>query len=576
MIGRVLKAAGYQVLYAVVFAMAGAVFVPARAQVLPVGTLVLEDYYRRQQLNGHTDSNISFLIRPLTATALRTRHLFTPDSGANPPVRSLLGYPLSDSGKLSVVFVPLRWTNQVNSRLPYGWNDGALNPAKGYQTVASAGFYLKYGPVSLQLQPELTYARNRDWEGFPVDLYLPFYLGRYSDYYSNISDLPEHFGQGSYGKLALAQSHLGVTVGAVKVALSNENLWWGPGTRNALLMSNTAKGFQHISVSTARPLLTRIGSFEGQFIAGRLEDSGYPAALAESQLYGSSLYQQRNTSWRYLSGAILTWQPKWTPGLFLGYARTAQGYHDAVKGLEFFPPALLFSRLMGSRADQLRRDEYSALSARWLLTAAKGEIYFEYGRNNHMYDETGYPVSSAGSAAYTLGLRKLIQLAHPESHVQVGLEVTQLGSRAEPRKVGEPWYVHSTIRQGYTHKGNLLGAGIGSGGQLQSLSVGWFRNLKGINLQLERQVHNNDLYYHLFTTSLDPRRHWVDLSAAASAHWNFGKVILNGNFTYVSVLNYQYYLDDTPPGNDYTQYEFWVKGKDLKNIHASLSVLYRF
>ena len=52
-------------------------------------------------------------------------------------------------------------------------------------------------------------------------------------------------------------------------------MWWGPGTRNSLIMSNNAPGFLHFTLNTKKPIETFIGSFEGQIISGKLEGSGF-------------------------------------------------------------------------------------------------------------------------------------------------------------------------------------------------------------------------------------------------------------------------------------------------------------
>src|SRR3546814_16182324 len=49
------------------------------AQTLPVGSPLLEDYYRRLQLLGEVDSSISFSVRPLTADALGQTNVFDPE-----------------------------------------------------------------------------------------------------------------------------------------------------------------------------------------------------------------------------------------------------------------------------------------------------------------------------------------------------------------------------------------------------------------------------------------------------------------------------------------------------------------
>src|SRR5690606_24267947 len=63
------------------------------SQVLPVGTQVLEDRYRRDQLLGLVDSTISFTIRPLTAAALERRNVFNPGSAVD---MSSVVYPTPD------------------------------------------------------------------------------------------------------------------------------------------------------------------------------------------------------------------------------------------------------------------------------------------------------------------------------------------------------------------------------------------------------------------------------------------------------------------------------------------------
>ena len=50
------------------------------AQDLPVTLHLLNDYYRTMQLKGEVDSNISFTVRPLTASALKHFDVFDPDS----------------------------------------------------------------------------------------------------------------------------------------------------------------------------------------------------------------------------------------------------------------------------------------------------------------------------------------------------------------------------------------------------------------------------------------------------------------------------------------------------------------
>lgn len=45
------------------------------AQSLPVGTIGVEDYYRRSQLSGAADTNVSFTVRPLFSGQINSDHI---------------------------------------------------------------------------------------------------------------------------------------------------------------------------------------------------------------------------------------------------------------------------------------------------------------------------------------------------------------------------------------------------------------------------------------------------------------------------------------------------------------------
>src|SRR5690606_1476645 len=266
------------------------------AQNLIVGTPALEDSYRRDQLMGLVDSSISFSVRPLTGTALQTDQIY---KGGN----EHSSFQKADGG-FRLEALPIGWQHQITSGYPYGWNDGAMIPNVGYQTLFSAGVYAEYKFFSIQLRPEFVYAQNRYYPGFEGKTKASWDV--WYDFYNNI-DMPEYFGEGPYSKLLPGQSSIRINYGALSAGLSTENIWWGPGIRNSLLMSNTAPGFLHATINTTRPIRTNVGSFEGQFIAGKLTNSGFaPTRLGIPEHY-DEYYIPKPDSWRYISGLTLVW-----------------------------------------------------------------------------------------------------------------------------------------------------------------------------------------------------------------------------------------------------------------------------
>ena len=155
----------------------------------------------------------------------------------------------------------------------------------------------------------------------------------------------------------------------------------------------------------------------------------------------------------------------------------------------------------------------------------------------------------------------------PGEYIQASIELTELQQTSVPERGG--WYTSEVIRQGYTHQGQVLGAGIGPGSNLQSLEVSWFKGLKRIGLQFERYLHNNDFYYQAYNDPPDYRKHYVDMSFGASVDWDYKNLFLNARGTLIRTLNYQYVLYNQPP-------DYFVTGWDRKNYSFRLGLGYRF
>jgi len=518
------------------------------AQSLPVGTPVLEDYYRRMQLLGKIDSSLSFTVRPLYPSYDGGNIFFPDTTERNVTTNSTW---TSKNGKLKTMWLPFTLQTEGNSDHPYGWNDGPMIPSKGFQFLMSGGLYLQYGPLSVQLKPEIVSADNSDFETFNKNQYDVIFA-RYYDIYNNI-DLPVRFGTNGYAHAFWGQSSIRLNFKAWSFGLSTENLWWGPGIRNSLLMSNSAPGFAHLTLNTSRPLKTSIGSFEGQLIAGRLTNSGLPPLVPDHAFFGTNLYVPKPDDWRYLSGIVITWQPKWIPGLFLGYDQSAQVYGKSLSGIKSYLP--IFSSVKSTTApnNQINsQDQLSSIFARWIWFQEHVEVYFEYGHYNNSDDLYQSLLRPNNTRAYTFGLRKLLPFKNrSDQNIMLGVEVTQLGSTSITGVIqGQEWYVSRGIRQGYTNFGQMLGAGIGPGGNIQAIDVSWVKGLKKIGLQIERYVHDDDFYYYAFYDSRNYSQHWVDLSLGFNGEWNYKNFIFNAKIQGIESNDYQWALKQN--GNDDT------------------------
>ncbi|HWV71947.1 MAG TPA: capsule assembly Wzi family protein [Pseudosphingobacterium sp.] len=549
-----------------------------KAQVLPVGTPVLEDYYRRLQLLGKVDSTLSFTIRPLTNQSLQQVNIYDPL--AEQDNQKGLHHFAGGAGMIQLMPIEVRF--RYTSAYPAGWNDGGMIPAVGAQQMTSVGVYAKYKWFSVQLKPELITAQNKSYSGFNGQTEASWEL--WYQYTNNI-DIPERFGNGTYTKILPGQSSIRFNYDPISFGLSTENLWWGPGIQNSLLMSNTAPGFPHLTLNTTKPIQSMVGTFEGQVVAGRLESSGYaPTPLGNPNHY-DSFYDPKPDDWRYFSGFIISYQPRWLAGLSIGASRSfVINHEDMGNGLGDILPFFRAKNTSIYHPDgqqtgeqNKKRDEYKSVFARWVMPKGKLEFYVEYGRNDPGWDSRDRFVEMDHTRGYVLGFRKLVPVRESlGEYIDVGLELTQIdGTRTAKIRSSPSWYVSNTVRSGYTHLGQVLGAGIGPGGSLQTLNIAWVRGLKKLGLQVERQEHQLDFFYEAVLTQGDFRRNWVDVSVKLIGNLPYKRFLFFGDLWFIKALNYQYELEDlyeNPRNEDYWNF----KRNDKFNFQANIGVMYRF
>lgn len=525
------------------------------AQTLPIGTPLLEEALRRMQITGGGDSNASFSVRPVYPID-RLDVLNFKDSLSGRRKTFLVPFA-KGNGTLKVL--PVTLIQQYNRHHPYGWNDGSMIPAKGYQSQLSFGFYSKIGPLSVQVQPEVVLAQNKKFSTFPSYRNDTIWKSYYN--VLNRIDDPENYGTGYYLKVFPGQSSVRLNHKKLSLGISTENLWWGPGVRNSLLMSNNAPGFKHITFNTSSPVLSPIGSFEWQIIAGNLQNSNILPSDTAKAFNGQKLYKPKIEDERYLNGMVVTWQPKWTKGLFLGFSRMFYQYKSNVSSsLNGYLP--VFGSIFKKNATDehlFGRDQMLSVFFRLLLPKEKAELYAEYGRNDHSQEMRDLLLEPEHARAYIIGARKIFT-TNKRNDFELFMEFTHL-QNPETRNVREleGWYTHYQVRHGYTNLGQVVGAGIGPGGNSQTFGFNWINELKQFGVSFERVVRNNDFYYEAFGPVRNFSSHWVDLSVNLNNSWNYKRFIYKADLSLVKSLNYQ-----------------WVQYTDVVNLHTRLSASYLF
>jgi len=523
------------------------------AQSLPVGAPVLEESFRRLQLKSERDASVSFMVRPVhVSDSLVYDSLYNPQDFLSTNTKAFT------KGKIEARLLPVTFTQQYNTHHPYIQNDGSMIQARGYQNRLSAGFYSKIGFVSVQVQPEFVFAQNQSFSTFPL-LNNDDVTRVYYQTVLNRIDNPEQLGPHSFTKVFPGQSSVRFNFKKLSLGISTENLWWGPGIKNSLLMSNNAPGFPHLTFNSTAPVASPVGSFEWQVIGGHLKSSG---ALPDTSIHfnGQKLYFDKGNGDRYMNGVVVAWQPKWLKGLYVGVSDVYYVYKsDMQPGVGSYLPVFSFLFKQSLKDEQLRRDQMFSMFFRFVLLKERAEFYGEFGRNDYSLNPRDILLEPEHSRAYLFGFRKLFE-SSKNRDIEFLAEFCNLQSNLTRLVRDEPiWYEHHQVWHGYTQLGQVIGAGIGPGGSSQTMALNWIKGAKKFGVEVERRIHNNDFYFNAFAYTGDFSRHWADLSVNLSKSWSQKRFLYAANLSLVRSLNYH-----------------WQPNNDVTNLHAGFSVSYLF
>jgi hypothetical protein len=535
------------------------------AQTIPVGSYA-EEVARRDQILGKGDNVSSFNIRPVSIQGNKADSVLQSMVASKMYAKfNLMGMP---SG---LQLLPFNWLNDYNATRPFGYNNSSLYPNVGYQTMLSGGFLLKAGILRVQIKPEFVYAQNQSFRTFADVQGNTTSLALLNAYYNTANgiDAPERFGNKSLNHLYPGQSKITVNFKNMEFGASTENLWWGPGIKNSIMMSNSAPGFLHWTFNSVKPLKTAIGSFEWQIIGGNLKQSGYLPLDTSKIVNGKGLFSPKPNVTRYISAYTINWQPKWLKGLYLGITRYDYLDKDSLyhqkNAISKLLPVLVGSSVKSNDVTNSThgdgQDFALALNIRQLLPFYNAELYFEWARNDRSRDLKDFIQEPGHSVAVTFGGRKLFELSN-NNYIQLKAEITQLQSSESFLVRDEPiWYVHNIYspRDGYTNMGRYIGAGIGPGSNSFMLDLSFIKGVNSYGFMFERLLHNNDLYYQAFGGTRPPLSHWVDISSTFYTNIKLKHYLISAELTPISTINYQYRYNN-----------------NSLNLHARVNLTYFF
>jgi hypothetical protein len=470
------------------------------------------------------------------------------------------------------------YTQYRNDSIAAGYNNESFYQAAGIQTRYTAGIALKLGRLIADFQPEWVEAANPPQLEIDEQHYDPDFYARYYFWNINVIDNPSRFGSQPIKKYFLGQSSVKLAFNNFAVGLSNENIWWGPGLKNSLVMTNHANGFKHFTFHTIKPLKTILGTVEAQFVAGRLDSSGIepPENERQKRKYWMGAYIPKPNFDRGMMGFVFTYQPKWIKNLFLGIAGSTTYYKKTKDstGKSLLDPYPYFVR-----TDKGQSLTLGSVFFRYAMPNDRAEIYGEFGRSDRLTSPFNI-IKDTIPLGFVFGIRKWLKVSK-NSQIELMAEVAQLQLQDARLILNDqaPWgfprvngyYTHPVVRHGYTHNGQMLGAGIGPGSNSQYLSLSWYRKGTRLGIHGERIIHNNDFVYAAYLSNVVGRgyhnRYYTDLIYGAHLQIRVAGAYLAASISKMNILNYKWVkLGGT--------FETGSPLSDKKNVQASFSVLY--
>lgn len=385
-----------------------------------------------------------------------------------------------------------------NSGMPLSQNNSALWAGRGISTRTLTGIRVETPFAKITFAPQIIASENLFWlqrHNYFQPVTPLNYIGRGYTlpyyFYTFPIDHPLSFGERRIRNFDLGESTVMVSHKGFEAGASNENNWWGPGIRNAMLLSNNAPGFLHLFVRTGKPVSTPLGGIEMRWLVGKLEESRYFDTLETNNM-------------RSLAAFAATLQSKWDPNLTVGVSRSVyataerweqipQRWGDVFRGVTDDNPDIL-DQVWQEDSVPGGRDQLFTLFARWVFPASGAEVYGEWGRTRMPKSIASLLKTPNHTQGYTIGMQWR-GAAWGNATVRLQAEITQLEQSATFRDgpVGS-WYTSNRVIHGYTNRGHVIGASIGPGASSQFLAADYMRPTWQVGAFAGRIRWNEDVH----------------------------------------------------------------------------------
>jgi len=448
-----------------------------------------------------------------------------------------------------------------NTAAPYGQNDGVLWQGRGFNALLTGGVRFEGYGIELTLLPHFAFSQNAEFEIMP-SAYESEYGYIWGYVYNKGIDAPQRFGDSPFFDWDFGDSEIRYTWKTLTIGFGTQAIWLGPSHVNSLLHSNNAPAYPKVDFGLRRQriVIPKLGWYLGD-----IEFRIWAGYLRESRYFDNDPKNDHNL----ITGLAFAYAPSFLPGFSVFFNETYTSKWIPESAMTIIDLFLPFRNQGGGDVWDLR----VSAGFDYFLPKASVNFYAEIG-----YNDTPAPslkvflINFSHTIAFTAGFKKGFKINNDKKiYGELLFEYSHI--EMSPFASQELWantfYMHHEITQGYTNRGQWIGAGIGTGGNSQFLAFKVFYP-KGSS-QIFAARHNPDNDFVLRHTT--PDAHYPPKASSETVLWNHKAVLafgINSNYFFSYFYNLKLEITYSPILNNH------YNSATLHNFHISAVNKFRF
>ena len=475
--------------------------------------------------------------------------------------------------KIIFKFYSPEFFNSYNTASPYGQNDRALWQGKGYNADLTGGIRFELYGFEITFKPDITFSQNLNFAytkpNYSGELYKDK-AGTYGYYGLRFLDAPQRFGNNAFFTFDFGDSEIRYSWKSLTIGFGTQSIFSGPAYLNPIMSSNNAEGYPKLDFGLRKQKILIKG-----IDFGDIETRLWWGKLTESDYFDND--ESNNTN--LISGFSLSYSFPFLKTLTFGFTRTMLSKFADISGYTLF--GILIPGL-GTDGGSDNSDGRASFTFDWLFQKIGLDIYCEWAKNDFSPGLEYYLKYPFHTSAWTIGLKKNL-FTKAKFASSVIFEINKLECSHDYDFIfsenGATFYGHHMITQGYTNKGQFLGAGIGTGGNSQYLGFKFYYPKGFSTFFIQRRNPDLDYTYWLDAKETEHAKYvagkgtYWPVESNIRAEMSYGinscyylrdKIRLNGEFVLTDEMN---------PTNKSTE-DF--KTIHRINLHISFGIKYIF